>query len=127
MGNLAVALDADPSAVANIKAVFMMGSAYGALGTNNVYEWQMHFNGVRGSCSEVGPQTYTERSAGLTAAVTEESGRHQVRKGCRGINMTESGDTEWNVFMDARAWKMTYEFLSQGQAKVYVLAANATL
>ncbi|CAE8725025.1 unnamed protein product, partial [Polarella glacialis] len=121
--NLAVALDAHPSAAANIKAVFMMGSAYGVPGTNNVYDWQMEFNGVLGSCVEAAFQTYT----GLPPPIVESYGKVQVRRGCRGLSMTESGDTEWNVFMDVRAWKMTYNFLDKWGHKVYVLAANATI
>ena len=50
--NLARALQRDPSVVKNIRSLFMMGSAYGVKGTNNVYNWQMTFNGVQGSCRQ---------------------------------------------------------------------------
>ena len=42
--------------------------------------------------------------------------------------MSVHGDTEWNVFMDVRAWHMVYGFLKESPADVvYVLATNATL
>ena len=121
--NLAAALEADPSVVENIRSVFMMGSAYGVPGTNNVYDWQMTFNGVKGSCNEDGGQTDT----GLSPPLVVDGDKVLVRPECRGVDMSKHGDTEWNVFMDVRAWRMVYGFLTSSKADVYVLAANATL
>jgi inosine-uridine nucleoside N-ribohydrolase len=117
--SLAVALDMEPSVVENIHSLYMMGSSYGAF-TNNVYDWQMTYNGVRGSCSEDGGQTFTGLNRPLVTSL--------VRPGCRGVNMTEHGNTDWNVFMDVLAWRKVYSYLKDKKAgEVYVLAANATL
>lgn len=122
--NLAVALASEPSLVKNIHSVYMMGSAYGVSGSNNVYDWQMTYNGVEGSCSEDGGQTYT----GLSPAFQSEKKKMvDVRPGCRGVNMTKHGNTEWNVFADVLAWRKVYSFLKESTAGVYVLTANATL
>jgi len=121
--NLAAALEMDPSVVSKIRDVFMMGSAYGVPGTNNVYDWQLEFNGVKGSCAEVGSQIYT----GDDPPLKFDGEVGIVRPICRGVNMTEKGDTEWNVFMDVLAWHKIYGFLVDSDAGVYVLAANATL
>jgi len=126
--NLAAALDIEPSTVDNIHSVYMMGSSYGAL-TNNVYDFQMTYNGVSGSCSEDGGQTFTGLGRPLvTSQTTNYSTQVLVRPGCRGVNMTEHGNTEWNVFMDVLAWRKVYSYLKDKKAgEVYVLAANATL
>ena len=121
--NLAVALEADPSLVRKIQAVFMMGSAYGVPGTSNVYNWQMTFNGVRGSCSEAPGQIYT----GLDPPLVEHGKKFLARPGCRGVDMSKHGNTEWNVFMDVRAWRAVYGLLAESNVSVYVLASNATL
>ena len=116
--NLAKALERDPTVAENIHSVFMMGSAYGVADSNNVYDWQMNFNGVKGSCAEDGGQTYT----GLSPPLDMNGQKSLVRAGCRGVNMSKHGNTEWNLFMDARAWHMVYGFLSR--AKLTVLAAT---
>ncbi|CAE6965710.1 rihA [Symbiodinium natans] len=122
--NVAEALDMDPSIAGNIHGIYMMGSAYGVPGTNNVYDWQMTYNGVKGSCTEDGGQTYT----GLSPPLNRSGVVSAIRPECRGVDMTAHGDTEWNVFMDVRAWHMVYGFLKDLPADhVYVLAANATL
>ncbi|CAE7568765.1 rihA [Symbiodinium natans] len=121
--NVAEALDMDPSIAENIQGIYMMGSAYGVPGTNNVYDWQMTYNGVKGSCTEDGGQTYT----GLSPPLLKDGVKSAIRPECRGVDMTAHGDTEWNVFMDVRAWRMVYGFLEPSPADVYVLAANATL
>jgi len=125
--NLAAALELDPSVVPKIKDVFMMGSAYGVEGgeegANNVYDWQMEYNGVKGSCAEVGSQIYT----GDDPPLKYDGGVGIVRPICRGVSMTEKGNTEWNLFMDVLAWHKVYGFLADSDAGVYVLAANATL
>ena len=121
---VAEALDMDPSIAGNIHGIYMMGSAYGVPGTNNVYDWQMTYNGVKGSCTEDGGQTYT----GLSPPLNRSGVVSAIRPECRGVDMTAHGDTEWNVFMDVRAWHMVYGFLKDLPADhVYVLAANATL
>jgi inosine-uridine nucleoside N-ribohydrolase len=125
--NLAVALEMDPSIVDNIHSLYMMGSAYGASSTNNVYDWQMRYNGVSGSCGEVGGQTYTGLSRPLDTN-GDNKGDAVVRPGCRGVNMTEHGNTEWNLFMDVLAWRKVSLYLKDKKpGEVFVLAANATL
>ena len=44
--NLALALQREPELASRIGGLFLMGSNYGG-GPNNVYDWQMTFNGVR--------------------------------------------------------------------------------
>ena len=44
--NLALALQREPELASRISGLFLMGSNYGG-GPNNVYDWQMTFNGVR--------------------------------------------------------------------------------
>ncbi|CAJ1443138.1 unnamed protein product [Effrenium voratum] len=121
--NVAEALDMAPSLASNIREIHMMGSAYGVPGTNNVYDWQMTYNGVKGSCTEDAGQTYT----GLSPPLIKNGTKSLIRPECRGVDMSAHGDTEWNVFMDVRAWRMVYGFLASSPANVYVLAANATL
>lgn len=43
--NLAIALQREPELASRISGLFLMGSNYGG-GPNNVYDWQMTFNGV---------------------------------------------------------------------------------
>jgi len=119
----------DPSLANNIHSVYMMGTAYGVNGTNNVYNWQMTYNHVKGSCSEDAGQTYTGLSPPLELEGEEEGEKHHslVRPDCRGIDMTKHGDSEWNIFMDSRAWRMVYGYLKDSSASVHVLAVNATL
>ncbi|CAJ1443139.1 unnamed protein product [Effrenium voratum] len=121
--SVAEALDMAPSLASNIREIHMMGSAYGVPGTNNVYDWQMTYNGVKGSCTEDAGQTYT----GLSPPLIKNGTKSLIRPECRGVDMSAHGDTEWNVFMDVRAWRMVYGFLASSPADVYVLAANATL
>lgn len=145
--NLAVALTADPSIVSNILAVFIMGSAYD--GPNNVYTWQMTFNNILGACTEAGFQNWIQGESPLDLTRLEKletapsilkfpvaySGRSDTappryssqRPGCRGIDMTAKGNTEWNLFMDALAWREVMHFLKGSKADVYVLATNASL
>jgi pyrimidine-specific ribonucleoside hydrolase len=121
--NLAVALQESPAAARNIKAVFMMGTAYGVPNTNNVNDEQLTYNGVWGACAEDGGSTYTGLSAPLVVDGQRQEG---VRRGCRGVNMTQHGETEWNIFQDVLAWHSTMGALKRSDAKVYVLAANAS-
>ena len=83
----------------------------------------MTYNGVKGSCTEDAGQTYT----GLSPPLEKDGSKELIRPECRGVNMSKHGDTEWNVFMDVRAWRMVYGFLASSSADVRVLAANATL
>lgn len=121
--SLAVALQQSPAAASNILAIFMMGTAYGVPNTNNVNDEQLTYNGVWGACAEDGGYTHTGLSAPLKVKGQRREG---VRRGCRGVNMTQHGDTEWNIFQDALAWHSTMSALKRSDAKVYVLAANAS-
>lgn len=105
-----------------------MGSAYHA--PNNVYDWQLTFNGVYGSCAEAGNQDFTKGSMplrGVTPAQDTQTGQSALRPGCRGVNMTKDGRTEWNVFLDALAWHRSMQFLGAAGVPVRVLSSNASL
>ncbi|KAL3924179.1 MAG: hypothetical protein SGARI_006085, partial [Bacillariaceae sp.] len=122
--NLALALQREPELIDRISGLFLMGSNYGG-GPNNVYDWQMQFNGVAGSCSE--------DPIGHSFAPGEESivmGAEMVamRPGCRGNSMSESGDTEWNVFLDAVAWHVVTRIAADANTPppVYVITSGAT-
>ena len=56
--------------------------------------------------TEDGGQSYTGGSRPLGTPLVEAPA--QERPGCRGLDMSEKGDTEWNLFMDARAWRSVY-------------------
>uniref|UniRef100_A0A6U6KCL2 Inosine/uridine-preferring nucleoside hydrolase domain-containing protein n=1 Tax=Zooxanthella nutricula TaxID=1333877 RepID=A0A6U6KCL2_9DINO len=114
--NLAVAFARDPSVAGKLKTVFMMGTNYGVPGTNNVYDWQLKMNGHRGACPELGST--------LESMSNMQRGD---RVGCLGVNMTTQGSTEWNVFLDAFAWRSVMSHLKSSPASVRVLAANASL
>lgn len=141
--NLAVAMETDPSIVGMIQAVFVMGSAYGEDtpdGRNNVYSWQMDWNGAYGSCTEDGQLDevggnflnvtalgYSETSQnGILGA---DPSFNPVRPGCRGqTDMTSTGNSEWNLFMDAVAWERVLGYLSEApEIDFFALAVNATL
>jgi len=125
--NLALALQREPELASRISGLFLMGSNYGG-GPNNVYDWQMTFNGVSGSCVEdasaadftpnqkplVDPNNMT-----LTAA---------IRPGCRGNDMSTTGNTEWNVFLDALAWHTVTRIVATAShpPPIYVIASGAT-
>jgi purine nucleosidase len=49
--NLALALQNEPELVDRVSTLFLMGSNYGG-GPNNVYGWQMTYDGVTSSCAE---------------------------------------------------------------------------
>jgi inosine-uridine nucleoside N-ribohydrolase len=92
--NLALALQKEPELVERISGLFLMGSNYGG-GPNNVYDWQMQFNGIEGSCSEdpLG-HSFTPNQESVPTGTGELAA---FRPGCRGNSMSESGDTEWYV------------------------------
>jgi len=112
--NLALALQNEPELVDRVSALFLMGSNYGG-GPNNVYGWQMTYDGVTSSCAEDATGHYY---------VPEYSRRH----GCRGNSMSDSGDTEWNVFLDVLAWHFATRFVADSVTKppIYVITSGAT-
>lgn len=154
--NLAVALDEDPSIADNIQAVFIMGSSYGEMsceseetcGRNNVFSWQFSWNGVwqvpgsenasYGACTEDGQLDelggnfldvtvlgYEQNENGVLGS---NPNLNPVRPGCRGqTDMSNTANTEWNVFMDAVAWQQVLGYLEDKEVDVFALAVNATL
>jgi len=141
--NLAVALELDPSILDMIQAAFVMGSSYGDEepdGRNNVYNWQMSWGGAYGSCTEDGQLdelggNFLNMTA-LGYASTEGNGilgtdpaLNPVRPGCRGqTNMSFTGNSEWNLFMDAVAWERVLGYMSEvPEIDFFALAVNATL
>ena len=65
----------------------------------------------------------------------EEREPIRFRPGCRGNNMSESGDTEWNVFLDVYAWHIVSRIVAEASSvssrrrpipKLYVLSSGAT-
>jgi len=141
--NVAIALRDDPSLLSKISAFYMMGSNYGG-GPNNVYDWQMLFNGVHGSCSEDAlahsftPGSYPLNSAALGypqdqhVEFVEGTGplpnRTATRPGCRGVDLSAAGDTEWNVFLDALAWHVVSRMVAEADdpPMFYALATGAS-
>jgi len=126
--NLATALAKDPTMAKNIASAFLMGSGYKA--PNNVYDWQLTYNGVYGGCAEAGNQDFTKGSMalhGLSPPQAQSTGSSALRPGCRGVNMTKHGRTEWNVFLDALAWQRATRLLGLAAVPVRVLSSNASL
>jgi len=109
-------LQKDPELVDHISALFLMGSNYGG-GPNDVDGWQMTYNRVTSSssCAEDATGHYY---------VSDDSQRH----GCRGNSMSDSGDTEWNLFLDALAWHVATRFVADSVTKppIYVITSGAT-
>ena len=112
--NLALALQKEPDLIDRISALFLMGSNYGG-GPNNVYSWQMTYGGVTSSCAE------------------DATGHYFIpevlrRDGCRGNSMSDSGDTEWNVFLDVVAWHYVTRYVAESVTKppIYAITSGAT-
>mmetsp|Transcript_1918 Transcript_1918/g.5433 ORF Transcript_1918/g.5433 Transcript_1918/m.5433 type:complete len:476 (-) Transcript_1918:209-1636(-) len=129
--NVALALQKDPSLLVRISALFVMGSNYGA-SIGNVYDWQIRFGTQLSGCIEVAGQLPVENAI---CDVEMQGDSHECasptatgRAGCRGVNMTEVGDTEWNVFLDAKAWDTVALAVSEhSDVRMYVLSSLATL
>eukprot|EP00428_Durinskia_dybowskii_P023424 CAMPEP_0170237338 /NCGR_PEP_ID=MMETSP0116_2-20130129/18419_1 /TAXON_ID=400756 /ORGANISM="Durinskia baltica, Strain CSIRO CS-38" /LENGTH=429 /DNA_ID=CAMNT_0010488141 /DNA_START=105 /DNA_END=1394 /DNA_ORIENTATION=- len=114
--SLAVALyevDQAYQAAEKIRAVFMMGTAYG--GENNVLDSELTFNGKAPGCTDSGGANYE----------TLSSEGFKPRARCRGVNMTKNGDTEWNVFLDTLAWQRVYGALFASATRVYTFTSRA--
>jgi hypothetical protein len=92
-----------------------------------VYDWQMTFNGVDASCSEdATTQDFTPMQKALT--LEDGKGKAAIRPGCRGNSMSESGDTEWNIFLDVRAWHIVTRVVADAKnpPPVYVITSGST-
>tara|TARA_B110001452_G_scaffold241395_1_gene223561 strand:+ start:102 stop:1580 length:1479 start_codon:yes stop_codon:yes gene_type:complete len=118
LSNIARAIQRDQSLLARVSAVFVMGSNYHSDPklSNNVYHWQMSWGGRESGCLE---------------ATGEEDDRHldaEQTRGCRGAEMSEVGDTEWNVFLDVKAWDvLALALLEHPAVRTYMLTSSATL
>ena len=118
LSNIARAIQTDQSLLARVSAVFVMGSNYHSdpKVSNNVYHWQMSWGG---------------RESGCVGATGGEDDRHladEQTRGCRGAEMSEVGDTEWNVFLDVKAWDVLSLGLRDYPAvRTYMLTSSATL
>ena len=142
MTNLALVLQKEPTLVHRISAIYAMGTNYNGL--NNVYDWQMTWNNRTGSCLEettttmpvpVVPQYYPTNamypfvsSPGHYPTEDEEEEEEEpirFRSGCRGNNMSVSGDTEWNVFLDVYAWHIVSRIVAE--ASISTSASTSSL
>ena len=112
-----------------------MGSNYGGE-SNNVYNFQMTFAGAYGSCVEnVGASSPVFTSGSYPFNVTrmgygkgQEGAMATMRPGCRGLNMDEAGETEWNVFLDAVAWHTVTRAVAEAASppELYAYTSKAT-
>lgn len=130
--NLAVALMADPTVVPRIAALFVMGSSYGT-GVNSIGAWATTFNGIYGACTEDGGQSagldakpLNVTSLGFTGPGQDGRGAAAVRPLCRGVNMTQQGGTDWNLFVDALAWHQVLRALEGSAVRLYAYTNNVT-
>lgn len=118
--NLAMALQKEPELIERISGLFFMGSNHP--GKNNVHDYQMQFNGVNGGCSDAA-------GTNVQAMVTDVTGGlNSIRRGCRGNSLSESGDTEWNIFLDAVAWHVIARVAAQATKPppIYVIPTGAS-
>mmetsp|Transcript_16129 Transcript_16129/g.39707 ORF Transcript_16129/g.39707 Transcript_16129/m.39707 type:complete len:353 (-) Transcript_16129:36-1094(-) len=126
--NLALALQREPELASRISGLFLMGSNYGG-GPNNVYDWQMTFNGVSGSCVEdASGADFTPNENPLVDPL-DPTITAAIRSGCRGNDMSTTGNTEWNLFLDALSWHVVTRIVattSSSPPPIYVIASGAT-
>jgi inosine-uridine nucleoside N-ribohydrolase len=118
--NLAMVLQKEPELIERISGLFLMGSNHP--GENNVHDFQMHFNGVNGGCTEAAGHDIPAMITDVTGELTN------IRRGCRGNSMSDSGDTEWNVFLDVFAWHVVSRVAAQATTAppMYVITTGAS-
>lgn len=121
MTNIAVALSLDRSITSRISAIFAMGSAYGA-DHNSITTSQLQYNGLTGACTEQGSNVVVPDAKPLNLTGTMAA----VRLGCRGVDMTKSALTEWNLFQDVLAWHKVMQTLNESGVRAYVFTNNVT-
>ena len=86
----------------------------------------MEFNGISGGCSE--DPTGNSFTPGEKPLVAADGTSFATRPGCRGNSMSESGDTEWNVFLDAVGWHVVTRMAAESETEppVYAITSGAT-
>ena len=94
----------------------------------------MEFNGILGGCLESAAQNdFVPSQNGLRWHGGKDGPKDDdemvpIRPGCRGNSMSETGDTEWNVFLDAMAWHVVTRTVAESEnpPPIHVIATGAT-
>ena len=90
----------------------------------------MTFGGIEGNCVEDFATNNVSPNIRPLSRELEDGSTNKVsiRPGCRGNNMTETGDTEWNVFIDAFSWHVVTRMIAEASTPpmMYVVTTGAS-